>query len=128
MLLIYIPALFVDTIMSGVINWVNGSYITVHALLDALRAPGDAAGNGFFVGIMTYLGPKIALFVILLAVGIFVFFHMEKLVQINMYVSDKDGGNKKVNVVKIIGFILLAVVVIYALFVAKYIYMIYRFE
>ncbi len=112
---IFTVALFIDTIISGLYSWFLVSFgVTFREIIYTVKSPLKGANHDFFRTASPFVAPQILVFVIVLAIGIFLFFRIRKYVSLDLYCSGRSQKEKKIDGISILTSILVIVTVAYA--------------
>lgn len=96
--IIFVISLFTDTVISGLYDWFQASYgVTFREIIYTIRSPLAGANSSFFLGAVGYVAPKIIPLVLLLALGIFIYFKMGKYISFELLFGGKKGKGKRVD-------------------------------
>ena len=116
---IFVISLFVDTVLMGLFAWFQTSYgVTFREIIYTIRSPRSGANNIFFLTASGYVLPKLAIFIVVLAVAVFVFFLMERYILMDLVIRIGTGdGRKKIDGIKALKVLFFALVVGYSVYV-----------
>ena len=104
---IFAIALFIDTAILGLLEWFRASFgVSFREIIYTIKSPLAGANNDFFRTASGYVAPKMVIFAIFLAIGIFVFFMMGRYVSMDLVFIKRDGKEKQVDFVKTLTVIL----------------------
>ncbi len=112
---IFIIALTIDTVIDGIYEWFKASYgVTFREIVYTIASPLQGANSGFFLGTLKYVGLRLPFFAVILALGIFLFFSMEKYMCMEFVHSSKGGRKVAVNGIRVLRTILFLVITLYS--------------
>lgn len=115
---IFTVGLIADTALMGMFEWFSSSFgVTFREIIYTMKSPLAGANNEFFGGAVKYVAPKLVAFVIILAVGVFVFFMVGKFVSTEIILGRNDRSQKKIDAIKLIKAILFIVTIGYSIYV-----------
>ena len=112
---IFIVALFIDTAISGLFAWFQDSYgVTFREIIYTIKSPLAGANSSFFLGAVRYVVPKLAVFAVVMAVAIILFFVIGKYLSVDIVFKGRSGKEKKTDAVNVIAALLFIAVVAYS--------------
>ena len=93
---IFVIALFIDTAVLGLFQWFKDSYgVTFREIIYTIKSPLSGANSSFFLTSAKYVWPKVAVFVLIVAVVYFVLFGLSKIISFDVFVKGRSGAEKK---------------------------------
>ncbi|MBO4905188.1 MAG: hypothetical protein J5367_08195, partial [Lachnospiraceae bacterium] len=115
---IFVIGLVADTALMGLFEWFSASFgVTFREIIYTMKSPLAGANNDFFSGAVRYVAPKLAAFIIILAVGVFVFFVVGRYVSTDIIWDRTKGSEKKIDALKLIKALLFIATVGYSFYV-----------
>ncbi|MCR5475583.1 MAG: LTA synthase family protein [Lachnospiraceae bacterium] len=116
---IFVIALLIDTVISGLFAWFQASYgVTFREIIYTIRSPLSGANNDFFLTASGYVLPKLVIFAAVLAAAVFVFFMLERSVsmELTLGIGRKDKETQKLDGVKALKVLFFVLVVGYSVY------------
>ena len=115
---IFVISLLIDTALFGLFRWFEASFgVTFREIIYTIKSPLSGANSNFLLDAMGYVLPKMAVFVVILAVGFFVFFRLGRYVCADVY-AGKDG-KIHIDVIMLVRVAFFAVVFLFSLYVLR---------
>ena len=95
---IFTVSLFIDTVIAGLYSWFLVSFgVTFREIIYTIKSPLKGANNDFFRGAVKFVAPQFLVFIILLAVGVMIFFRFAKIISLDFVVSGKKGKERRID-------------------------------
>lgn len=115
--IIFVVALFIDTAVSGLYDWFMDSFgVTFREIIYTVKSPLKGANSDFLLGASKYVAPRLVVFALIFAMGVFLLFLVEKNVSVKLFIKKKSGP-VSINGLSVISAVFLALVIGYACFV-----------
>ena len=100
---IFTAALIIDTAILGLFEWFRASYgVTFREIIYTIKSPLAGANSDFFRTAAPYVVPKLAVFLVLFAVAVFIFFRLGKYVSMSLRLGKKSGKETSFDLIKIL--------------------------
>ncbi len=107
--------MLIDTAISAMFAWFQATFgVTFREIIYTIKSPLAGANNDFFSGAVSYVAPKLVAWLIALIVAFFIFFKLEKVLDIDLFIKKKDGTEKKISAITVMEAFLVIASVAYA--------------
>ena len=107
--------MLIDTALSAMFAWFQATFgVTFREIIYTIKSPLAGANNDFFGGAVAYVAPKLIAWLFVVVVAFFIFFKLEKVLDIDLFIKGKNGKEKKVSAITVTEAVLLIAASVYA--------------